>query len=913
MVTSAATSFGELLRRNRLGAAMTQEVLAERSGLSAKTISDLERLPDRLPRFDTVVLLADALGLHGTHRSHFVDTARPQHESAAPITGPVTQQAIFPRPLTPLVGRDSDVKSVIDLIKDGSHQLVTLVGTGGVGKTRLAIEAAELVRDSFDNGVVFVDLSPLRDPSLVLASIALRLDIDERDRLPLNERLRAALHAQSVLLVLDNFEHVAAARFDVLELLESCAGVTVLATSRAPLRVRAEREYRVKPLDIPPPDEDPETISLASSITMFRERAQAAGVNLAITAESAPVIAQICARLDGLPLAIELAAAWTRLLSPSALLSRLDQRLSLLVDGPHDLPTRQRTMSDTVAWSYGLLGDGEQRLFRWLSVFVGGCTTTSIEAILESAGTNVVSQLLALVEQSLIRMQPSSEKGDLGSRIVMLETLREFGLDRLEATGEASEARQRHATHYLELVETAGSAMSSPEALNWRQRLELEHDNLRSALRWSIEMGEGEIALRFTSALWRFWSERGHLNEGLGWMRQALAVADESETSAAASRAKTLAGAVILATEQCAYGAANDFCDEAMSIIRKTGARKDLPAVLNAQGKLRRERGDYLDSIESHSEALLVAESIGDRSPTAAALTGLAMSSLFAGRTQDATRFAEQSLIISREANEPRQLAEALLASASNDVHRGNNEVARLHASEALRLFEELDDGRQMANALWALGVAVQFLGDYDRARDLHERCLYLRRRNGDEHGSVQVLTSLGRIALQVGDTARARVLLDESLSIVEHFDDRWSMAMAFALLGHVELQSDGIERSRRLFAESLKLLESIENPLYEAWCIEGLVQILALRHQWDAAGRLSGARDSILAELGMEIPPAHPAGYESSKDLIKSQIGSDRAATLHACGQLLSHVEAREMVNLILAELRLAGEFDRA
>ncbi|MGA7668858.1 MAG: tetratricopeptide repeat protein, partial [Nitrolancea sp.] len=748
--------------------------------------------------------------------------------------------------------------------------------------------------------------SPLRDPNLVLASIALRLDIDERDRIPLNERLRAALHAQSVLLVLDNFEHVAAARFDVLELLESCAGVTVLATSRAPLRVRAEREYRVKPLDIPLPDEDPETISSATSVTMFRERAQAAGVNLAITAESAPVIAQICARLDGLPLAIELAAAWTRLLSPSALLSRLDQRLPLLVDGPHDLPTRQRTMSDTVAWSYGLLDDRGQRLFRWLSVFVGGCTTTSIEAILESAGTNVLSQLLALVEQSVIRIQPSPEEGDLGLRIVMLETLREFGLDRLEATGEASEARQRHATHYLELVETAEAALSGPEALNWRQRLELEHDNLRSALRWSIEMGEGEIALRFTSALWRFWSERGHLSEGLGWMRQSLAVADVAMDTSAALRAKTLAGAAFLAIEQAAYDEAADLCADAIALARQHSARHELVVALNTLGLLSRQQGRYEHSFQCYDDARRLAETLGDRLGVATALSGLVYTSLQSGEVAQAISYSEQSVSLFRALGDSRGQAEALIGMAAHAAHAGPFDLAETSSAEALDLFRAIGDTGRVADALWVLGVAVQFRGDFEYAERLHTECLTLRRARGDLHGVVQSRQSLARIELQWDKPEEARALLDESMIVLLDYDDPWGEAMGHLFLGHVNLTTGDDAAAEERFQNSVSLHHSIGNSLYLPWCVEGIAGVAAARKHWSKGARLCGARDALREAAGTLLPPAHPHEYERTLIALRSALGDEEFNLDYEAGR-------RQSMDQILAELELAGEIDRA
>ena len=668
----------------------------------------------------------------------------------------------LPSQTTPLVGRAHEVQAAQGLLLRDDVRLVTLTGPGGAGKTRLALQVAATVLDRFEDGAWFVELAPVADVGLVVTTIARALGVQDAAGRPLLDVLVAFLHERRLLLVLDNFEQLLAAAAVVADLLRACPDLSVLVTSRAPLQIGGERELPVPPLALPDPTRPPtpDTIAQSAATALFVDRAIAIKPDFLVTASNAAAIAEICTRLDGLPLALELAAARTRLLSPEAMLPRLDHALALLTGNRRDVPARQQTLRDTIAWSYDLLRFEEQALFRRLGIFVGGWTLASADAVcrLDDAGVDTLDGLESLVAKSLVK--PDGKAGS-EPRLRMLETIREFALEQLVASGEHDQIRHRHAARFLGLAAEADDGLVGAEQAAWLDRLEAEHDNLRAVLIGTLQHAEIETGLVLGGRLWRFWWMRGYLTEGRQRLDGLLSARGAGRLPEARTRARgqMLLGAGLLALWQGSYAVARASLQESLAIGRTCGDRRCAAYALAFLGRVARDQGDEM-----------TARTLG-----------------------------EQGVSLFRETDDPWGLAVALhfLGLA---VVRSDAEAARPLFEESAALFRGLGNDWDLAMPLPGLGLVAYRAGDTVAARALLEEGIARFRARGDEWSEAMLTHDLAYVAQADHDLPGAAVLFEVSLTIWHKLGNTRGVASCLAGLAGVAILRGALERAARLY-----------------------------------------------------------------------------------------------------------------
>jgi predicted ATPase/class 3 adenylate cyclase len=730
------------------------------------------------------------------------------------------QPTNLPTQPTVLIGRERELATLRALLSATDTRLVTLVGPGGTGKTRLALQAAAESLENFAEGVWWVPLAAVSDPENVAQAIAAPLGIREGPAQPLLESLAAHLRSRQTLLLLDNFEHLGDATPQIQYLLHSAPGLVVLVTSREPLRLRAEREFPVEPLPLPVADTgiSVEDALGAPAVRLFVERAQARKPAFALDDTNVADVVAICRRLDGLPLAIELAAARVRILTPAALLARLDQRLSILTGGARDLPERQQTLRAAIAWSYDLLVPPERAFFARLGVFAGGCTLEAAEAVCRAAGglpLDLLDGIDSLVQKSLLR-QEEGPGGD--PRFTMLETIREFAQERLRELPEVDVLRRAHADTLLALAENVDRNDVSGE-VDLLNRLEADHANFRQAIAYYSSQGEAGLAqrVRLVAALAHFWRTHGHLAEGRRELEEAIAAKGDISPAQCAPAIK---GAALLAEAQGDLDGAERLNKQVLALLRETGDLAGVADALTGLGVIARQRGDLKTARSRHQEALDAWRRVGDAAGTAGALLDLGLIRQLEGDYVGAEPAFKESLGLFRRLGDDLGEAHALHYLGLLAMATASLPEAIKWFGESLRLWHAMSIRQMIATDFANLGEAHHLRGALDEAERLYGEALTLFKTVGDPRGQGFVLGQVGRLALDRGNLQEAREPLRESLRLLWGAGLRGSAADALEALAEANWRLEELDVAATQLQTADRLRDEtglVRQPVYEA------------------------------------------------------------------------------------------------
>ncbi len=763
----------------------------------------------------------------------------------------------LPRPLTDLLGRDGEVIEIAARLRQ--RRLVTLTGIGGVGKTRLAIAVAEVLVEEYTDGAWFVDLAGVSDANLVVQSVATVLGVHEEPGVSLQEALVSFLRPRLLVLVLDNCEHLLPTCASLAEdLLHSGSGVRVLATSRQALGITGEVDWQVPPLPFPElvhlPTEATRLlaeVSECASAQLFVERAESVQKTFALTAHNALAIAQICQRLDGIPLALELAAGNVKVLPVEQIARRLDDVFQLLIRGSRTALPRQQTLRATMDWSYALLNDTEKALLCGLSVFAGGWTLQAAEEVCsgasrtaeESVSSREVLQVLThLTDKSLV----VSEERAGEARYRLLETVRQYARERLGKSGATDAWRIAHRDYFLRLAEDAQEKLGGPEQKMWVQHLETEHDNLRAALDFCLTTSKGvEVGLQLAAALQQFWWTHGHLSEGRYCLETALNRPDAQEPTP--TRARALSGAGSLALMQ----------------------------------------GDYVGARGWYEKSLALGQALEDKQGVARVLGNLGMVADRQGDYAAARSYFEASLTMKREFGDKRGIANTLLGLGNVAMEQSDYVTARLLSEESLALGQELEDKRCIARSLTNLGNIAHLQGDYTVAHPLYEASLAIQRDLGDQRGVARSLNNLGNVATAEGNFAAARSLFEESLELQRELGDREGIAYSLCNLGSLLGKQGEYSAAHACLRECLTTCQDLGEKWAVAYALEGCAEMAYRQQQTERSIQVYAAAHALRVTHGSPLPPNECQEYDRHVAALREAVGENRFREAWAKGQV--------------------------